>query len=132
LVTLLKDAGPTHSKSGPPEILCNHSCLPNYTAYTNHWGLAHLSPDQNIFGGTCYYCYKNSYSRLTNSLHITTFINKKVMQPAHIWIIDHVGHDRKNLDGSNSEKVLHHIVSCEQQPSQESRIGSTFLALTLT
>jgi len=32
LVPLLKDAWPTHSKSGPPEILCNHCCLPNYTA----------------------------------------------------------------------------------------------------
>jgi len=38
-VPLLEDEGPTHSKSGPPEILCKHSCLPNYTAYTNHWGL---------------------------------------------------------------------------------------------
>ena len=49
------------------------------------------------------------------------------MQPAHIWIIDHVGHNRKNLDGSNLENVLHRIVSREQQPSQESRIGSTFV-----
>jgi len=37
------------------------------------------------------------------------------MQPAYIWIPDHVGHDRKNLDGSNLEKMLHHVVSCEQQ-----------------
>jgi len=101
LVPLLKDAGPTHSKSGPPEILCKHSCLPNYTAYTNHWGLAHLSTDQNIFGGMLYHCYKNTYSIITISLHIVTFINKKVMQPAHIWIIDHVGHNRKNLNGSS-------------------------------
>jgi hypothetical protein len=44
LVPLLKDAWPTHSKSGPPEILCNHSCLPNYTAYTNHCSLTTYHP----------------------------------------------------------------------------------------
>ena len=41
------------------------------------------------------------------------------MQLAHICITDHVGHNRKNLDDSNLERVHHHIFFCEQQPSQE-------------
>jgi len=69
-------------------------------------GPNHLLPEQNIFGGTLYYCYENSYSKITNRLYIATFINKKGLQPAHIWITDHADHDRKNLIGSNLEKVL--------------------------